>query len=337
MPHVLNRPRILITLLICALVVSLVTLIHPVARAMAGSSAGPQPGHVVPAAERSSLPGGLHPSDGLVVQSGGLRTLRVDGSAGHVLDVPDAAEHPDWSPDGQRVTFEVDFSSIWVASAQGTRAHAVFTCKAPCVQVSQPAWSPDGHNLAFGMVESQDGENTSRTAVVTLDVSSGAWRRVLTDRTGLIWFYGPRWSPSGRQLVVEADTWASRALSEDVRTKLELVVVASAGGRGRTVAQNLEYPDWSPRGDLLVGVKDDNLVVLRPDGSHRRPITGFDGIREHAIQPTFTPSGTAVVFTYVTGEFGVDDFPTAGVVSVTGSGFTTIGGGGLITHPRIRP
>ena len=101
--------------------------------------------------------------------------------------------------------------------------------------------------------------------------------------------------------------------------------------------ENLEYPDWSPRGDLLVGVQGDNLVVLRPDGSQRRSITRFDGLREHAIQPTFTPAGTGIVFTYVTGEFGVDDFPTAAVVSVTGSGFTTIGGGGLITHPRIRP
>jgi hypothetical protein len=39
----------------------------------------------------------------------------------------------------------------------------------------------------------------------------------------------------------------------------------------------------------------------------------------------------------VTGTFDVDDAPTAATIGLSGDGITTIGGGGRITHPRLRP
>ena len=95
--------------------------------------------------------------------------------------------------------------------------------------------------------------------------------------------------------------------------------------------------DWSPRGDLLVIGRDDNLVTLRPDGSGATQITAYDADARHAVQPTFTPDGSGVVFTYVEGAFGSGERPTAGQVALDGTGFTVLGDGQPMTHPRLAP
>jgi Tol biopolymer transport system component len=83
-----------------------------------------------------------------------------------------------------------------------------------------------------------------------------------------------------------------------------------------------------------VFVQDDDLVTLRPDGTHRTRLTRY-GPSRHAIQPSFTPDGTRIVFSYVKTQVGVNDSPTASLIGLDGSGFTTLVDGA--THPRIRP
>ncbi|MGE0308899.1 MAG: hypothetical protein AB7Q27_24455 [Acidimicrobiia bacterium] len=83
--------------------------------------------------------------------------------------------------------------------------------------------------------------------------------------------------------------------------------------------------------------RDSNLWLIQPDGSGERALTSLDGSSEHAIQPTFTPDGQSVAFTYVAGQFGIDDKPTAAQIPLDGTTFETIGDGSRITHPRLRP
>src|SRR4051812_23311892 len=51
-----------------------------------------------------------------------IRLVRLDGTGDHLL-VPKIAgdqEHPDWSPDGSKIVFQLDFKSLWVVGADGS-------------------------------------------------------------------------------------------------------------------------------------------------------------------------------------------------------------------------
>ena len=77
------------------------------------------------------------------------------------------------------------------------------------------------------------------------------------------------------------------------------------------------------------------MATVPADGGDPVPVTDFDGVTEHAVQPTFTPDGDGIVFTYVTGRWDVDDSPTAAVISLDGSGFEVLAQGVAATHPRL--
>lgn len=161
----------------------------------------------------------------------------------------------------------------------------------------------------------------------------------------MVWLFAPRWSGDGESIVFEQDTFASNLLSEGEITSIAIATTPAAGqGTATTLATfdgpfggpGAPAPDWSPVEDRIVFVRGDNLFTIAADGTDEIRVTDFDGVQEHAIQPTFTPDGQAIVFTYVTGEFGVDDAPTAAVIGLDGTGQTTIGTG-TMTHVRLRP
>ncbi len=85
----------------------------------------------------------------------------------------------------------------------------------------------------------------SSTHAGIVNVESGTLRRLTNDR-GQTWVRS--WSPDGRQIaaaVLHEGQWSLRAL--DV-----------AGGRERAITTPapprvyVRYPDWSPRGNLMV-------------------------------------------------------------------------------------
>ena len=261
-------------------------------------------------------------------------------------DAPPDQEHPDWSSDGERLVFETGFSSLWVVSSDGLDLHSVYECVAPCSSLQDGAWSPDGREIAFMVAETEDGTTTSRSAIVSLDVASGTVRTIYEDTSGRVWLFHPRWSGDGEAVVFEQDTFASDLLSESTITKRAIKVVSSSGDAvpdnvvewdGPVSGPGAPDPDWSSVENLIVFSRDDNLFTVRPDGTSERQLTQFDAVTEHAIQPTFTPDGTGIVFTFVTGQFGADDVPAAAIIDLDGADMTPVGGGVPMTHTRIQP
>lgn len=289
-------------------------------------------------------------ADSLVVFQSlrGVQTVKVDGTAMGVVasEAPVGQEHPDWSRDGLRIVFDTQFSELWTVSADGSDLAAAYECVSPCHSLQDGSWSPDGDEIAFVVAESVDGTTTSRSAIIALNVATGDVRTIYEDTSGTVWLFQPRWSNDGESIVFEENTFASNLLSEEEITSMAVAVVPAAGATkpeylaklsGPLEGPGSPAPDWSPVEDLIVFSRGDNLFTVRADGSEELQVTEFDAVREHAIQPTFTPDGSAVVFTYVTGEFDVDDSPTAALIGVDGSGQVVIGGGAPMTHPRLQP
>ena len=286
----------------------------------------------------------LLPDDALLVfQRGGIRVSDATGDS-EVEVVPDHpdSEHPDWSPDGLSILFDTEFSTIWSVPSEGGDAEELVTCVAPCANLYEGAWSPDGAQIAYAMAETQDGTNTARSSIQVLDLATGATRSVYENTSGAVWLFTPRWSPDGSSIVFTESTFASTRLDEGEITSERIAVVEV--GETTSSARYLtpegavsNSPDWSPIGDLIVYASEDNLFSIQPDASGITQLTSFDGEQEHAIQPSFLPDGSGIVFTYVTGTFDVDDQPQAAVIGLDGNGFVVLGHSEPVTHPRVNP
>ena len=132
------------------------------------------------------------------------------------------------------------------------------------------SWSPDGRRVAF----------YRSTGTVTADVfvanaDGGNLRNISRGEAQFSW--GPNWSPDGSRVVfVATDPHRER-----------LITVRPDGSDRRVVPgvsadpnQRLGEAHWSPDGALIGYTLDENLYVVRPDGSGQHLVlvdaVGFD-------------------------------------------------------------
>lgn len=315
-----------------------------VALALAGcSDDGPTPADTAapsasPTGSSSEPPPPSGPS--VVFQAGGGVRLLVPGE-----DVQEIApqlredkQHPDWSPDGTTLSFDSNFTTVWTAIPDEP-ATELSGCVEPCANVFDGAWSPGGSEVAFVRILG-DGVHTTSAQVVAVDVATGQERVLTEDTAGDVWLYGPRWSSDGSHLLVERDQFASTLLDEDTVIRQDLAVIDVGTGdltiqRGTRGATD---HDWSPVDDLIVFELHGNLVTMRADGSGRSALTDFDTATESALQPTFTPDGTGVMFTWVHGIPGSGNDNTASaLMTLADHEVVEIDGTSGATHPRLRP
>ncbi|MBI2781159.1 MAG: PD40 domain-containing protein [Chloroflexi bacterium] len=296
-----------------------------------------------------------------------IMLVRPDGSGNHwaLPDVPGDQQHPDWSPDGQRLAFVVG-GAIWVADVDGSDARAVYTCATPCYGVDNPAWSPDGKSIAF--IRYDDVQGSGRAFIEILDVGAGSVRDVYQTDGPIFPFY-VRWAPDAKSLVVDLQRYVDSLLAAAAETggaiaTLDLTVKKPEPHRLTDWALFATYPDWSPDGSRIVfstldlGARDSgnafpdvslpsDLYTIRPDGTALTQLTtnahGSTLIRNGtasgplSTQPTWAPDGRSIIFVQVDGT----EWPGWEMASMladgTGIGPATTSGYMFGTHPRLRP
>jgi len=296
-----------------------------------------------PPTRQGSGSGLIAPDAELVYQAGGV--LHVATAAGDavwdgVTGVDGQQESPDWSPDGTQLVFHLDWASVWIADADGANARPIYECVAPCVFLQDPSWSADGRSIAVIVFNAVDDVATGGQ-IVDVDVDSGEATTLYEDTTGWKSQYGPRRSPDGASIVFEEDTWASQAADEEQTTAIELAVVELATGRRVQLAATgpdaeLGHAGWSPDGSQIVFGQDGDLWLVDPDGSNLERLTDFAGTGGRALQPSFTPDGAAIMFTYESARGDVST-ARAAVIAPGGGDFTTVGPDTIVTHARLRP
>lgn len=342
-------------------VASLAPSVSPTATAAATPARTPGPTSTATPTSIAVLPGELW----IVYQQGGsdgssILLVQPDGPEPHLLF--SHAEHPDWSPDGKLIAVVAalanNISEIWTVNADGTDDKQRVSCSGPpCTSFGGPAWSPDGTQLAFfrNLKPNVPRYEDSQVAIEVLDVATGATRVVaMSPRadTESIQYVGPRWSPDGTQIVFAVHSYPMPPTDENIVSSS--IAVVKADGSEVDSPRILTdptlfaaYPDWSPDGQRIVfntypigsfqdTKKAQNLYTIRPDGTELTQITHFGENDTRAIEPTWTPDGSRIIFVHVMPDAN-DPWGTRRIAFVDADGSNLEVTGWFGTHPRLRP
>lgn len=169
--------------------------------------------------------------------------------------------HPAISPDGAAIVFAA-LGDLWLVATTDERPEPRRLTDDAFVETN-PVWAPDGRTVAFS--SDRDGG----VALWTLDVASGAVRRVVGDGTTAAF------SPDGRRLAYL-----------DGESVLRVVEVASRESRQvHTRIFEPGRPSWAPDGKAVV------MSALKPYSTRFRE--GTNQVLWVAVDPTPTPDGRA--------------------------------------------
>ncbi len=158
----------------------------------------------------------------------------VDGSSlqrvttgNNVLD-----SNPRWSPDGSRLAFDRDGSSVYVVSPGGVPKRLT--------NGRQPDWSPDGSRIVFAR----------SSGIYTMDPSGGSVKRVAVGVDVGEYVEFPRWSPDASRIAFLRDG--------------RIYIVPAAGGKATLASTDtwVSGVDWSPSGDRLALWNETGVRVL---------------------------------------------------------------------------
>jgi Tol biopolymer transport system component len=294
----------------------------------------------------------------------GLYLMRADGSDAHEIAIGLAGEagHPDWSPDGKQIVFELMVSEnvfeIWTVNADGSNPAKVYGCETPpCVQVGVPAWSPDGRHLAFARLSNPSGDyHDDHLTIEVLDLDAGEARVIASaprTTSQAVEYVNPRWSPDGAQVVFIVNSYALPPTNESLLGSS--IAVVNADGSEKDAPRILtepalfaSNPDWSPDGARIVFnthglgfaadlAKAADLYIMSADGTGLTKLTAFDDGAGGANQPSWTPDGASILYTsiWITASNPEGERHPAYIDPDGSDGYVMRGV--FATHARLRP
>jgi dipeptidyl aminopeptidase/acylaminoacyl peptidase len=273
-------------------------------------------------------------------RSGATRLWRVSVNAGWpsllsdkavTLEQADGTDRrdvlggPQCDPSGVRYAVTArsapaDSNSIWIINA--AEGSAVELTSRLGDDYRTPRWSPTGTSLVC--VRNRDG----RDDIVLLDAVPGHAHQLTYDRWDNT---DPDWSPDATRIA-----YISQRCDEDLFGS-SVCVIPAEGGEPQVLTPidgaNDRSPRWAPDGSAIAFISDragaDDVWVIAPDGSDRRPLTHGMGSKG---DPHWSPDSTWILYT----QFDDCDVRIM-AVKANGSAVREVAVGGVNEAPRWSP
>lgn len=244
---------------------------------------------------------------------GGQLERLTDGACGSNQRSP-AFSGPDAAPDGRSIVFRTTTVASGYATlslVDGTLTE-VPTPGNLAADGASPSFAPDGRRFAAEADRFRGGRDREPLWEVPLD---GAQPRQIDDgcpgKRPCSVFNRPRWSPDGRLIAVQVQTYGyKRDPKGQLRSGLWLVRASSGRPVRRLAGIRASQVDWAPDGRHLVfatryryrlGGKPEtnggNLYVVRRNGRHRRTLVSRRNSAE--IDPAWSPDGRRIAWVSV--------------------------------------
>jgi Tol biopolymer transport system component len=223
-----------------------------------------------------------------------IYTIRSNGSNLHQLTHEDAnAFRPDWSPDGRRITFQLEkpdgSSDIMIMNAGGSNQRDL----TPSGYEELPAFTPDGHHLVFSC-------DCNPQGVFIMRDDGSDRHRITTHAFPFEGDTNAEVSPDGATVTF---------VRHKVSGELQALFAVDPDGSDvrRIVPYSLEVAikhDWAPDGRQIVITTDadypegrsPNVATVRPDGTHLRMLTHYSGGLRGAFAGSYSPNGRWIVY-----------------------------------------
>src|SRR6266566_865611 len=224
-----------------------------------------------------------------------IYTIRPNGKKLRQLTHLDAdATTPDWSPDGRRITFQIDrneapFCSVAIMNSDGTNIVELTPVANICE--NDPSFTPDGSRIVFDRFDPE----TNDEALWSMDVTGNDRHRIGPCCAD------PNVSPNGEKLSFLGfidQPGGSALFTSDID--------------GSNILQLTPFSfnvaikqDWAPDGQHLAFSKDayshfagvsGNIATIRPHGNHLRFVTNYQGGDVNAFVGSYSPDGRWIVF-----------------------------------------
>lgn len=238
----------------------------------------------------------------------------ADGSRAHRIGTMQDARWPHWSPDGQRLAFEVtdknNLFQLAIARSDGTGMRQLTHGEN---EYLGSAWSPDGRSIATIRMQNPSYDVTclcdssTKNDLVVLDLT-GAVRRVVYSSTQPLSL--PAWSPDGSLLafsegesayvsgtMLPAPSNYPVAVESDVSTEALEVIAPDGTGLHRVALGST--PAFSPDGRHLLYSGDGTQAI----GAHQVHEIGLDGTGDRQVtsgswsasMPAYAPDGRTIL------------------------------------------
>ncbi len=158
------------------------------------------------------------------------------GDAKRLIDLPDEARFPSWSPDGSQLAFQHFAEGQWRIFVIGRDGRGLRQLTSGAADDREPVWMPDGKAILFSS------DRAGNFDIWKVALAGGAPERI-TDAAAEEYF--PTVSADGRIAFVSAEG-----------RNRKLVVREPSGNRELVSGNNdLALPSWSPQGDRLAFVE----------------------------------------------------------------------------------
>jgi len=193
------------------------------------------------------------------------------------------AQHPSWSPDGQKLAF-AHADDIYTMNEDGTGMQLLLDWTQ---EVGRITWSPDGTRLAAALGVCDAGE--CRTDIHTFR-SDGT--DVVNITPAPLGEHNPAWSPDGARIAFDSTRdGARRVYSIDPDGTGETQLTDQAGD---------EWPTWAPDSSMIVFASGrdggSNLYSMSPNGTNVQRLTPPPPTGVSNTEPAFSPDGEQIAF-----------------------------------------